>query len=53
MLLKDNIQRLCNFLGFDAMAVKLWENVHLSFGNSNMKFDLMDKNIFDITGNYI
>ena len=26
-----------NFLGFDAMTVKLKENIHVSFGNSNMK----------------
>ena len=30
-----------NFSGFDAMAVKLWGNVHLSFSNKNMKFHIL------------
>ena len=35
-----------NVLGFDVMAVKLWENVHLLFGNNNMKFDFTEEKYF-------
>ena len=32
------------------MAVKLWENVHLSFGNNNMKFDFAKEKDFNDIG---
>ena len=32
------------------MAVKPWENVHLSFGNNNVKFDFAEENIFNDIG---
>ena len=42
----DSNEQASIFFGFNAIAIKLWENMQLSFSNNFTEFDLTVETIF-------